>query len=643
MKRKLSLLIAGTLLLSCSNSKNVIDLGYEDYSEGNFLLEIGANSTVRASETTLDIISPSKAVYTVKKAVTIYDKEDKDLSTVVLDYGDFKSINYMKANIINKRGEVVRSYSLTDAEDYSTAWGSTFFSDVRVKVLELPYSVFPYTVEYEYQQTYSGLLNLPRWRPQITGQSVESSTFNLIDRGNTGVRYFARNLDDEPEISNEFGVQKYTWKVDMLMPVKRERMGPPSSEILPQVLVAPGKFEMETSVGDASSWKDFGKWYYELGKDTRELPAEAKAEVDELISGVDSEEEKVRILFDYLQAKSRYVSIQLGIGGWKPFSAEYVYNNSYGDCKALTNYMQAVLDYVGIKAEGVLIYRGINQGIMNVDFPSNQFNHIILRVTLSNGEIIWLECTSKYYPPNHIGPDNEGKNALLITSEGGEVIQTPKRAYTENATDRVWRFKVLEDGAAEMEATVKETGISQDLLLRAVLPVSEKERLDWLHESLEADNSKITDYNFSKLSEIDDFALYEFTAELLDYVRSSSKRLYIPVNKMNRWRFSVPENEEREYPLHLGYSFMESDSVVFETPVGYEIEASPSNVEIAHHFGEFRASFIMNGNKEITYKRYFALKENTIEPQDYSVLKEFFDQVKYADQQQLVLVKKEEG
>ena len=553
MKKTSPLLMLVILFLSCSNSKNAIDLGYEDYSKGNLLLEIGANSTVRASVTTLEILSPSKAVYTVKKAVTIYDKEDKDLSTVVLDYGDFKSINYLKANVINKRGEVVRSYGLDDADDYSTAWGSTFFSDVRVKVLELPYSIFPYTIEYEYQQTYSGLLNLPRWRPQITGQSVESSSFSLIDRGNTGVRYFAKNLDDEPEITNDFGAQKYTWKVDMLMPKKRETMGPPSSEILPQVLVAPGKFEMETSVGDASSWKDFGKWYYELGKDTRELPAGAKAEVDALISGVDSEKEKVRILFDYLQAKSRYVSIQLGIGGWKPFSAEYVYDNSYGDCKALTNYMQAVLDYVGIKAEGVLIYRGINQGIMNVDFPSNQFNHIILRVTLSNGEVIWLECTSKYYPPNHIGPDNEGKNALLITPDGGEVIQTPERTYTENMTDRVWRFKVLQNGSAQMEAKIKEMGLSQDMLLRELLPVSEKERLDWLHESLEADNSKIKEYDFTKLTETDAFALYEYTAELVDYVRSSSKRIYIPVNKMNRWRFSIPENEEREYPLHLGY------------------------------------------------------------------------------------------
>ncbi len=641
MKRILPFLIAGTLLLSCSNSKKVIDVGYEDYSQSNLLLEIGANSTVRASEITLDVISPSKAVYRVKKAVTIYDKEDKDIAVVPLWYGEFKSIDYMNANIFNKRGELVRSYSLDDADDYSTAWGSTFFSDERVKVLELPYSMFPYTIVYEYQQTYSGLLNLPGWRPQITGQSVESATFNLIDRGNTGVRYFAKNLDKKPEVTNESGAQKYTWKVNMLMPVEREAMGPPSSEILPQVLVAPGRFEMETSVGDASSWKDFGKWYYELGKDTRELPEEAKQEVDALIAGVDSEKEKVRILFDYLQAKSRYVSIQLGIGGWKPFSAEYVYNNSYGDCKALTNYMQAVLDYVGIKAEGVLIYRGINEGGMNVDFPSNQFNHIILRVTLSSGEVIWLECTSKYYPPNHIGPDNEGKHALLITPEGGEVIQTPSRAYSENTSDRVWRFKVLQDGAATMEASVKEKGLSQDMLLRRVLPVSEKERLDWLHESLEADNSTISDYNFGKLTETDDYAQYEYTAELVDYVRSSSKRLYIPVNKMNRWRFSIPENDEREYPLHLGFSYMEFDSVVFETPEGYEIEASPTNVDIDHAFGEFNASFVIKGDQEMIYKRSFALKEDTIQPEDYSALKEFFDKVKYADQQQLVLVKKE--
>lgn len=640
--KNIFLIIVSAIILSCSGSKNTIDLGYGDYSENNFMLMLGANSTVRASETTLDVLSPSKAIYRVKKAVTIYDKEDKDLATVVLDYGDFKTINYLKANIINKNGQVVRSYSLNDAADYSTAWGSTFFSDVRLKVLEMPYSIFPYTVEFEYQQTYSGLLNLPDWRPQIIGQSVESASFILIDRLNSGVRYFNKNLNTEPEQIAISGTEALVWKVEKLMPVERESMGPPSSEILPQVLVAPGTFEMESSVGDASTWKAFGKWYYELGEDTRELPMEAKQEVDALIAGVDSEEEKVKILFDHLQEKSRYVSIQLGIGGWKPFSAEYVYKNSYGDCKALTNYMHAMLEYVGIEAESVLIYRGVNEGNMNVDFPSNQFNHVILKVTLKNGEVIWLECTSKYYPPNHIGPDNEGKNALLITENGGEVIQTPKHPYNKNSSERYWNFKVQENGRANIQAYVKEQGLPQDFLLMEILPVSEKERIDWLEENLEADNSKIIDYDFSGITDSDEFAHYEYTAELGDYVRTSSKRLYIPVNKMNRWRFSIPEYEEREYALNLPYSFVESDSIIFETPKGFSVEASPKNVNLTHSFGEFTASFEIKSENEIIYKRRFAIKENIINPENYSSVKKFFDEVKYADRQQLVLVKKEE-
>ncbi|MEQ9308472.1 MAG: DUF3857 domain-containing protein [Balneolaceae bacterium] len=641
--RKTIVVLIGVLILSCSSSNHIIDLGYGDYSDTNLLLSLGANSTVRTSDITLDVIDPSKAVYTVKEATTIYNKDDKDLATVVLDYGEFKSIDYLKANIVNNKGEVVRSYSIKDAQDYSTAWGSTFLSDVRLKVLELPYSTFPYTVEVEYRQTYNGLLNLPDWRPQMLGQSVESARFTLIDRQNSGVRYFNKNIEVEPTISTFNQTKTYSWEIGMKLPVKREGYGPPSSDLLPHILIAPGSFEMDNSRGNASTWKNFGLWYYELGKNTRELPLAAKEEIDALISGVNSEEEKVEILFNYLQEKSRYVSIQLGIGGWKPYSADYVFNNSYGDCKALTNYMQAVLEYVGIKAESVLIKNGVNEASMEVDFPNNQFNHVIIRVTLVNGDIIWLECTSKYLPPNHIGAGNSGKNALLITPDGGEVIQTPENMYSDNKSERYWRFVVSETGVAEVNATIRNEGILQDDLMYAILPVSEKERVDWLEGTLEVDNSKILDYDFSKISEVDEYASYNFKARLENYIQTSSKRLYIPVNKMNRWRFSISENEKREQPLLLPYTFVESDSIVIEIPEGFNIEAAPSNVEYSHPFGEFKATFEEKNEREIIYKRYFALMSKTIKPNDYQEIKGFFTKVRSADLQQVVLVRKEEG
>ena len=627
------------LLLACSSSKNHLFLDYT-FEPVNPVLALGANSTVLYSDTILEIQSPSKARYTVQKAVTIFDKDDKDLSVLVLDYNEeFISIDYLIANVRDEQGKLIRSYKLEDAQDYSTSWGSTFFSDTRLKVLEMPYSQFPYTIEYEYQKSYKGLLNLPDWNPQSLGQSVKYSSFKLIDKGKTGVRYFNKNLESAPKQESNIDYPIYKWSLTNLLPVQREDYGPPSAELLPRVEVAPGSFVMEESKGNASTWKEFGKWYYNLGKETRELPKGAKDEVNRLISGITSEKEKVKILFDHLQDRSRYVSIQLGIGGWKPFSAKYVYENSYGDCKALTNYMHAMLEYAGIKAESVLIYRGVNDFFMNIDFPGNQFNHVILRVTLENGEVVWLECTSKYLPPNHIGPDNEDKFALLVTEEGGEVIQTPSYTYSTNKSNSWLRVTIDEQGETLLDYKTEEEGILQDYTLRAILPVSEKEREEWVSGLINTDNSQIVDYDFSSLNTSDEYASYNFRAKLGNYTQTSGKRIFFPVNKINRFFFQLKEDDSRDHPLYLPYTFSESDSIIFETPAEFEIESTPRNFILKEDFGEFKSTFENLGNGKMIYHRALSIKEKVIEPEYYEKLKKFFDEVRRSDQQQVVLVR----
>src|SRR5574342_1196313 len=99
-----------------------------------------------------------------------------------------------------------------------------------------------------------------------------------------------------------------------------------------------------------NSWQDFGKFIYALKQGRDELPPEIKQKVHELTDGIADTKEKINVLYGYMQKNTRYVSIQLGIGGWQPFDAKYVAKKGYGDCKALSNYMYSILKEAGIKS-----------------------------------------------------------------------------------------------------------------------------------------------------------------------------------------------------------------------------------------------------------------------------------------------------
>ena len=423
-------------------------------------LKINANEVVRLDYTKLVVESKKQATLYTKYAVTLLNsKSGKDEQQI--PYNKNTKIGSLNARIYDANGKLVKKFNKSDFSDHSAIDGSTMFDDSRFKYAEFNYGLYPYTVEIEYEKIYNGVLYFPDCFVQGFNASVEQFVLIAETPKDLECHYKARNIDIEPEITQSGNKTIYQWSVSNRPSLIGEELMPSYQEILPYIEIAPQIFQYGIYHGNASTWQSMGLFFKTLAKGRDVLSPEMASKVKELTSGLNSNDEKIEVLYRYLQDNTRYVSVQLGIGGWQPFEAKYVEKNKYGDCKALSNFMFSMLKEAGITAQPGIIYRDRDRRLkIDEDFPALFGNHMLLYIP---SEDIWLECTSNHYPMGYIGASNDNRPVLLITEDGGKLTTSPGFTTEENIQSSQTVINIDVEGSANIESTVKTKGPKHEI------------------------------------------------------------------------------------------------------------------------------------------------------------------------------------
>ena len=604
----------------------------------SFLYWLGSNSILKSLETNIEVKDEKVMRYKVKKTVTVLNEEGVEKGFVAIPYNSFMSPGKIKGEILDKNNNRVRKLSSSEIKDYSNASSYSLYEDSRVLYFELVYNEFPYTITYEYEVDYNGYINWPAWFPQDYGMSVENAELVVSVPSGMEVRYKSNKIPAEPTIKIENGLEHYTWRVEKLPAVEIEPYGPRNFEQLPYLELAPNQFEIEGSKGMLDTWKSFGRWYYDLSKDRDVLEEPVVRHIRDLVSDVQDEDEKIRILYNYLQETTRYVNISLGLGGWQTYPAMYVKEKGYGDCKALTNYMIAMLKAIGIDAYPALIRSGINERDIEPEFPSNQFNHVVAFIPRGEDNL-WLECTSSTMPFGEIGLANEDRLALVVKPEGGELIRTPKSNWHENAQYRKATVKLTSDGNAEAIVTTIFTGNRKQELRATLLQQSERDRRIWLENWIDIPAFSITEADLTTGGSGEDYYELPVKLQLPKFGVSMGSRMIISANLMEKNSTTLQENENRSQPVHLNYSKVDVDSIYYEIPEGFIIESLADPVEINPGFGFYSSLTKQASPSTVLYIRRFEIHKDRFEPEEYSELSSFLREVKKADQIKFLLKK----
>ena len=644
MKKSIIFIFVNILLfnfvsLANKTDNNIPTNKYAVHSIPEELLK-DAHAVVRMDAQVFELKSPKEGTLTHKYAITILNPNGDDYAYFTEQYDQLNKISSIKGKIYDKYGKLLRKIKKKEIRDQSAVSSISLFEDTRIKIVEVLSNEYPFTIEFEYERKYSGLRAYPLWFPVLSYHiSVQHSSYQAIIPNNQKIRFQSLNFSQEPRIDVQGRFQIYNWEMKNRAAMKQEPYGPHYREIFPIIIIAPNQFEYEGYKGNMETWKSYGKWVYDLTKGRDELPPESVMNIKKLVKGMDQKEQKVKAIYEHLQSKTRYISIQLGIGGMQPFKAKEVDKNGYGDCKALSNYTLAMLKAIGIKSYHVSIGAGRNNPSIDPNFPSAYgTNHRILCVPLEN-DTIWLECTSQNSPFGYIGSSNHDKPVLLVTEEGGKVVRTPCYKQSDNTQIRNATVKIDPDGNANIDVTTKFRGIQYENVSFQFIK-NEKEQKEILYQMLDISNMEIESFSYAQIKDRIPEATEEIKLKIKNYASSSGKRIFIPLNILNKIKKAPKKIKNRKTDVVQRMAYIHTDEINYEIPGYFKIEHLPKPVNIESDFGTYEATVTQTDNK-IIYTRTIKIHKKTFPPERYKDLQAFYKKIAKADKMKLVVIKED--
>lgn len=601
-------------------------------------LKENANSVVRYSEIIKTVKGPGKVEMRVHTIITVLNEKADGEGVLSLGYNrKFDNVSSIELRVYDDKGVLVKKYHKSDMYDGAASESETLVTDDRFLAVKHTIAAYPATIEKEYEYTINSLLDLGSWDIQDNEQAVQNSYFQLSIDANAGFRYRNKNTNIKPDIKATDAKTAYLWKVANLKAVKLEE-GAEDWRVFPRIDFASNKFEFCGYPGDFSNWKSYGLWQKALNADVCSLTPEREAEIKKMTDSIKTDKAKVRYLYNYMQQNVRYVNIKLGIGGLKPLPATFVDQKKYGDCKALSNYMSALLKAVNIPSYFTMINAGPNEEPADPSFPFDPFNHVILCVPLK-GDTTWLECTVNTQQFGKLGPFTENRTALAITEDGGRLINTPHSTMQDNQFDANAHLTLNADGSAKASLKILSTGGYRDEYIGVA--------------SFKLDDQKeffLTRFNIKQPSvfelkpasdkdgvkEVDLNLEYDKFCDII----AGDKQFYRP-RVFDLIGFTLPVEEKRKADYYFEHPIQKSCVTTIDLPAGFEVETLPVNQSLKFTYGNYEVKYVYDPAKnQVVSTAKFNLVNHVVPAEKYAEMQQYMDAVAKAQNKKLVIKRK---
>ena len=607
------------------------------------------HTVVLLDEGKTTIAGDGKVTREWRYAIRILSRDGAKDAVALIPYDtDISKVRDLKAWHIPPSGAVKR-YGKSDVLDVALV-DNDVYNESRARILSaaadvVSGSVFGYESVVETQKFFhEDVWSFQHWAPVLT-----SSYVLTLPPGWRAEGVLANHADVVPRIEGA----SYVWELRDLKPIEREKAAPPISSLTPRLNVRYFPPEGTPRLGGESfkDWDAVARWATDLVEPQSAATEALSAKARELTRDTKGEWQQLSAIARFVQSVN-YISIQIGVGRYRPHAASEVLAKLYGDCKDKANLMVALLKVMGIRAYLVLVYSS-DPSYVRPEWPSpRQFNHAIVAIQLRApdaqaavlkhdklGALLFFDPTDPHTPLGDLPEDEQGGWGLLAAGTAGGLVRLPELPPAANRIER--HLDVTLGGAGSVDVSVNETswgqsGVQERDVFTGTAGAYTKRIERWLAAStagVQVAEIRPTD----RMSEGRFDLAVRYSAPSYSQLMQNRMLVFCPVFLSRRDSVSLTE-PKRVHPINIA-STEYSETARITLPAGFAVDELPDPVAIEAPFGSYAlkveaSADHLNVTREMHLKRFLAPAT------EYAPVRAFFGKVAAAERSSVVLARR---
>ena len=503
-----------------------------------------------------------------------------------------------------------------DDEDLSEPWYGLYYDNraevVRFEglragdVLEIQYVVEDVSAENQMSDYFGDL--------QTIAESIPKRLWEYTLLAPAG-RPIYSNTPRAPRLSTNVsergGERVYTFAARDVAAIESEPAMPGLAEVAPYL-----------HVSTYASWDDVGAWYWRLVEEQLTPDDDLRRAAHDAVAPGASEGERVRAIHALVVTGTRYVGLEFGIHGFKPYKVTQVLARRFGDCKDKASLMVALLREVGVRSELVLVRT--RQGGLVDRAPASLaiFDHAIVYVPDLD---LYLDGTAEFSGTTELPVQDQGVMVLRVGPRGAHLAETPVLPSRANRVERTWRV----DLAASGDATVHE-----DLTIAGQAAAEWREHYQTLGERAERygrvwtaryPGARLTSVDMPRLEDRDAPVAVRAVADVPRFGLASGGgaggvTLPLTVREADFSR-TYARLSTRRQDLVIAYPWQHAEEIVYHLPAGWSVHARPAPREITAPFGRVSLEVTTEPGGIVHVRSFLDVTQARIAPADYAAFR----------------------